>query len=134
MKIIDQKFSQNVINDIFEWDIANWSQSLNLWEPAIDQYLKNKKNVVALDLGSRHGGTSLYFALKNIKCVCSNSKEIFSKAKKLHQKYGVQDLISYEIINIKNIPYENKFDIICFKSVIGAVGKDKDYKNQKTRH
>jgi SAM-dependent methyltransferase len=44
-------------------------------------------------------------------------------AKALHDKYEILNFISYQDIDATNIPYEEHFDIIIFKSIIGGIAK-----------
>ena len=47
-----------------------------------------------------------------------------SHASPLHKRYGVASRIKYCDINATDIPFENHFDLVVFKSVLGAVGYD----------
>jgi hypothetical protein len=40
----------------------------------------------------------------------------------LHTKHGVSDRISYQSVDILDIPFEESLDLIVFKSVLGALG------------
>jgi len=83
-----------------------------------------------LDLGARNGGTSLFFALKGLNCVCSDLKGPTEQAKILHKKYNVCELIRYECVDCASIDYpDNTFDIVAFKSVMGSVGANKNFDN-----
>ena len=116
--------------DVVEWDVYNWSRGIDLWKKFDAKGCQGKK---ILDIGGRSGGLSLYWALQGAdKVICSDVNDnAFENAKKLHKKYHVEDQISYEIIDATNIPFENEFDIICFKSVLGGVGYNNNYENQK---
>ena len=112
--------------DIVEWDIYNWSRALDFWESEatelVASFMEKNKRPKVLDLGGRNGGISLFWALKGCNVVWSDIDESgLDKAKALHKKYGVSDRVRYEIINSLEIPYENEFDIVCFKSIMGAV-------------
>lgn len=122
--------SEELIRDIVEWDVQNWWRAIEYWE-GTHQFddVEGKK---VLDIGGRGGGLSLYWALKGAEVICSDVNEDgFEKAQILHKKYGVEDKIKYQIIDAIKIPYQNVFDVICFKSVLGGVGYDNNYCRQK---
>ncbi len=105
-------------NDIFQWDVANWSQSLTLWEKYGDE-IKGKR---CLALGERDGGLSLWLALKGSDVVASDLNGVTEQAKSLHTKYNVQNNIEYRAIDMLDIQYpDNTFDMVVFKSVLGAL-------------
>jgi SAM-dependent methyltransferase len=110
-----------LIEDIIEWDIVNWSYCLDFWEKNVE-LTKSKKN--CLEIGARAGGLSLWMALKGYDVICSDLYNPQLKARAIHEKYNISKNIKYEIINATNIPYENYFDIIMFKSVLGGIGKN----------
>lgn len=113
--------------DVLQWDVDSWSKALNFWEQITDW--KNVQN--ALELGGREGGLSLWLSLKGIDVICSDFDNVQTIAEPLHNKYEVADRISYEDIDATNIPYENHFDLIVFKSIIGGIGKDNNIDKQE---
>jgi SAM-dependent methyltransferase len=113
--------------DIIQWDIRSWSKALTFWEDHVDW--ENVEN--GLELGGHEGGLSLWLALKEKTIVCSDLKDVKSTAEKLHLKHGVSSFITYQDIDATNIPYENHFDIIVFKSIIGGIGRDNNYEIQQ---
>ena len=117
------------LSDIIEWDIFNWSRVLPFWE----KYLPNiKYNPKILTLGERNGGLTLWLALKGYQVMYSDIHHPKSSALELHRRYEVSEKISYEIIDIFRMPFDdNSFDAIICKSVIG--GLKFDYKNRDTR-
>ena len=126
---------KNVIKDIIGWDIINWSKSFGFWEKHVD--IKNK-NYKCLEIGARQGGLSLWLALNNNHVLCSDisyadQQHELDKTISLHKKYNCEDRITYEAIDASNIPYENTFDIVVFKSVLGGVSIESDERlEQKT--
>lgn len=119
--------NQSDIKEVLQWDVKSWSKALYYWEKST-----NWKNVnTALELGGREGGLSLWLAKKGIKVTCSDLKNVRSTAEPLHIKHGVTELISYEDIDASNIPYENHFDVIVFKSIIGGIGSNDNLAIQK---
>lgn len=105
--------------DIIQWDIKSWSKALSYWESNVEwEKIQN-----GLELGGREGGLSLWLALKGKKTVCSDLKDVQNTAEKLHLSYDITSLITYQDIDATNIPYENHFDVIVFKSIIGGIGR-----------
>ncbi len=102
---------------IFEWDVVTWSRALPLWTEAL-----SPSGGTALELGARRGGPSLWLALHGYDVVCSDITNPESTARPLHAEYGVTDRIRYEAVDAADIPYENAFDVILFKSILGVVG------------
>ena len=112
---------------VVEWDISNWSRAIDYFETKADNYIASFTDhpPLALDIGARNGGLSLYWAKKGASVVCSDVTDSgFEKARELHKKYGVAHQIVYEKIDALHIPYKDKFDIITFKSVLGGVASN----------
>ena len=109
-------------NNFVEWDTVNWSKLIDVIESSgID--LQGKK---VLELGARNGGLSLYYALNGAEVLCSDVTKDFpsQRAIHLHEKYHLQDRITYAQIDALNIPekYHGKFDVVTFKSILGGIG------------
>lgn len=116
-----------LIKDIIGWDITNWSKSINYWSQKTD--IKDK-NYNCLEIGAERGGLSLWLALNGNKVICTDysyfdQPHILQKAKKLHRKYNSERKITYQPLSALEIPYDNYFDIIVFKSVLGGIGSCK---------
>lgn len=108
------------IRDIIEWDVVNWSRCLPLWQQALngtDGPLK------CLELGGNHGGPSLWLALQGHEVICSDLEEPGEEARALHGKYGMAERIRYAAIDGLNIPYDQAFDVIIFKSILGGIAR-----------
>ena len=108
-----------LIRDIASWDVRTWSTAILYWESVLgtpDRPLR------CLEIGAGSGGPSLWLALQGHDVVCSNWQLSREHAAPLHDKYGVSDRIQYTDVDATHIPYENEFDLIVFKSVIGGVG------------
>jgi SAM-dependent methyltransferase len=118
---------KNLIKDIIQWDIKSWSKALDFWEKNIDWNSVTN----GLELGGRQGGLSLWIALKEKNVVCSDLKNVQQTAKQLHNKYDIKKMIVYEDMDGTNIPYENYFDIIVFKSIVGGVGSNDNIEKQR---
>ena len=119
--------TEELKKDIIQWDIKSWSKALEYWENNIDW----SKIQNGLELGGRQGGLSLWLALKGKQTICSDLHDVKSTAEKLHLKYHVTSFVTYQDIDATNIPYENHFDIIVFKSIIGGIGSNDNYKIQQ---
>ncbi|MDH5693882.1 MAG: class I SAM-dependent methyltransferase [Gammaproteobacteria bacterium] len=112
--------SQPKIEEFVEWDTQNWKKALEFWSSSVGGTLEDKK---VLEIGCNNGGISLWAANQGATVICSDIVEPTQKAKDLHAKYGLSSRISYEVIDATNIPYENYFDLVIFKSVLGGIGR-----------
>jgi SAM-dependent methyltransferase len=83
-----------------------------------------------LELGARRGGLSLWLALQGHRVICSDLEDNSALASPLHRRYGVGGSITYQAIDATSIPYENYFDAIAFKSLLGGVAWDGDASRQ----
>jgi len=106
--------------EFIEWDIRNWSGALDFW---LAHTTQNIPLCFALELGSRNGGLSLWMALQGATVVSSDVQLPTQTASRLHQHHQVSHLIRYEAIDATRIPYTSKFDVVLFKSMLGAVGR-----------
>jgi SAM-dependent methyltransferase len=119
--------TDQLTSDIIQWDVNAWSEALKYWDKNVDW----SKVQNGLELGGREGGLSLWLAKKGIKTVCSDLHDVKNAASPLHQKHHVSGLITYQDIDATNIPYENHFDVIAFKSIIGGIGRNNNIESQK---
>jgi len=115
------------LDDIIEWDIPNWSVALDYWRK---HTLQNSSSIRALEIGSRHGGLSLWAALNGMKVLRTDLEGPSNKAIEKHKKYKVSDCIKYETLNALDIPYGGEFDVVLFKSVLGDIGRLNNRDNQ----
>lgn len=113
--------------EIIQWDVKSWSKALDYWEKKIDWKTVNN----ALELGGHQGGLSLWLALKGKEVVCSDLQDVQKNAEGLHRKHHYSGKIIYQNIDASSIPYENHFDIIVFKSILGGIGRNDNYALQK---
>jgi hypothetical protein len=111
---------RSLIRDSFGWDTPTWSRSLDFW----DQHTSIALPMRALEVGAtgNNGGLSLYLASRGCKVTWSSLEEPEPYAKQLHLRYGIEKQISYETINVLAVPYDNDFDLIVFKSLLGGFG------------
>jgi len=113
---------RGVIKDIVVWDIVNWSTAIKYWEN--NAQVKNK-NYECLELGSSKGGMSLWLALNGNNVLCTDLNGPEDGAHRIHEKYNCSSRITYGAMDATNIPHENKFDVVIFKSIIGGIPQDK---------
>lgn len=115
------------LDDIIEWDITNWSVALEYWRKYT---LQNSSSINALEIGSRHGGLSLWAALSGMEVLCTDLEGPSSEAIEKHKKYKVADRIKYKALDALSIPYSEQFDVVLFKSVLGGIGRLNNTDNQ----
>ena len=110
-----------IINDSIGWDIENWKKSISFFK----KHIKFDKSMQILELGTgaSSGGYSHFFASNGFDVVCSDFPKVYENAKAFHKKACLEQYISYESINALDIPYNDKFDIIVFKSLLGGIGR-----------
>jgi ubiquinone/menaquinone biosynthesis C-methylase UbiE len=130
---IKKPVGKHFYKDVIEWDVPNWSRSLHFWSSYVAKHI-HSQNPVGLEIGARDGGISLYFAAKhNFRMVCSDYGGPTIKARETHKAYGVADKIEYADVNAMQIPYpDNTFDMVVFKSVLGALGRQGQTKDGQT--
>ncbi len=119
--------NKQTIQDIIQWDVQSWQKALHFWETE----LRFASDMNALELGGRQGGLSLWLSLKGIQTTCSDLEKVEETASILHEKYAVRDLVVYQDIDATKIPFENHFDLIVFKSIIGGVGSNDNLEAQR---
>jgi SAM-dependent methyltransferase len=128
---ISEHIPRRVVRDIIQWDVLSWAKILGYWDKAIDWNGVNN----CLELGGRQGGLALWLTLKGKEVICSDLYNCFPNSQKqaeiLHKKYQVHNSITYQDIDAANIPYENYFDVIVFKSMIGGIGSNNNIAIQK---
>jgi len=117
--------SKEQFPDIIDWDVGNWSRILEYWDFFSCRDFNGLK---ILEIGARNGGLSLWAALKGAEVICSDLNGPSEIAKLHFKKYGIEPKVQCECIDAKKIPYENYFDIILFKSVLGGIGDNKSQK------
>lgn len=110
-----------LMRDIVTWDVRTWSTAVLFWQKVLPQ----GKNLRCLEIGAGPGGPSLWLALQGHEVLCTNWQNTEGQAAPLHERYGVSG-ISYQDVDATAIPFENEFDLVVFKSVIGGVGTKAD--------
>jgi SAM-dependent methyltransferase len=105
--------------DFIEWDVRNWSRALPFWKAHSSQDLSRAS---ILEIGCGSGGISLWLAgQEGARVTCSDIHGPQSVAVDKHNARGVSSLINYEALDATAIPYEEKFDVIVFKSMLGGI-------------
>ncbi len=112
---------------ILQWDVRSWSKALHFWE----QVVQWRKDGLALELGANQGGLSLWMALNGQKVLCTDLEGVEERASELHTRFSVQERIGYAHVDALNIPYENYFDVIVFKSILGGIGRNNNIEAQE---
>ncbi len=120
---------KEVVSDIVEWDSVNWAKCLDFIDNAGIEFRGRR----VLALGEHNGGMSLFFALKGADVLCSDIFGPTEKAHFLHEKYDVASSVRYAAIDAVNIPeeYNGQFDVVTFKSVLGGIGRNKNYRAEE---
>jgi len=119
--------SNKLLKEYLQWDVATWSVALRCWE----DFLEGMPVKTALELGARDGGLSLWMAQKGMNVLCTDLTDDFKNAQELHGKYGVRHLVNYEMMDATQIPFQNHFDLVVFKSILGGVGYNDNFSQQK---
>ncbi len=122
--------SDKIKKDIIGWDCFNWSKSLDFFDKNI--VYDDVKNVLELGASEQSAGYSLFFSEKNLSTVCSSYLKTNSKLIERHKKYSFAKNIDYDTQDALQLTYTEKFDIICFKSMLGGICKNDNYENAKT--
>ncbi len=115
------------LNNILQWDVRSWSTALKYWEQKIDW----KQQHQGLELGARQGGLSLWLADKGMQVTCTDLEHSEQSAKPFHDKFSFNGSIKYVDTDATALPFENQFDIVIFKSIIGGIGRNNDLQKQK---
>ncbi len=120
MKDSGQSAWSSIVPDIVEWDIPNWSVALDYWQ---EHSRLDLSSVYALEIGSRHGGLSLWLALCGARVVCTDIGGPSEIAVDKHAAYQVVGRIDYARLDALHIPHVEVFDVVLFKSVLGGIGR-----------
>lgn len=113
--------SSEIWQDILEWDVHNWKKAVDFWEQHV---CWPSFPATALEVGARHGGLSLFLALKGFQVVCSDLGIPGETARHLHGKYSVTEQISYRALDATQLDCAAEtFDVVVFKSILGGIGR-----------
>ena len=112
-----------------QWDVRNWSRALDFWQRSCRPGVFRGAEV--LEIGSRDGGLSLWFAEQGAtRVVCSDLEGPSTAALEIHEASVVRDNIEYAAIDATDIGVVGGFDVVAFKSVLGGVGGVGGYEAQ----
>lgn len=114
--------------DVLAWDAGNWSAALDYWKRHGDLDGGSKR---CLEIGANRGGLSAWLAGMGHEVVCSDLESTERNARPLMERSGCIARVRFEDIDATQIPYENTFDAIVFKSVLGGVGRDDGIDRQR---
>jgi SAM-dependent methyltransferase len=120
---------KELINDIVGWDVENWAKAIPFWEK--NTSITNKE-YECLELGSSKGGMSLWLALNKNKVFCTDLNGPEKDAYRMHEKHNCSSRITYGSLDATSIPYENYFDVIIFKSILGGISSEENQKKANT--
>ncbi|MBX3098384.1 MAG: class I SAM-dependent methyltransferase [Salinibacterium sp.] len=114
-----------LMRDVVSWDVRTWSKAVVFWQDVLAADAPGT-TLRCLEIGAGPGGPSLWLALQGHDVLCTNWQATEAQASPLHMRYGVSGTISYLDVDATHIPFENEFDLVVFKSVIGGVGAKAD--------
>jgi SAM-dependent methyltransferase len=106
------------LSKYIEWDVRSWSGALDFWLANTNKRLSECR---VLELGADYGGLTLWFAERGARIVCSDVYGVRREALELHRASGLDHLIEHLEIDAVAVPFEEEFDIVVFKSVLGGV-------------
>lgn len=113
----------SILMQCVEWDVINWSKALKFWE---NKVILDNKNLRCLELGSRRGGLSLWLAIKGNHVICSDFENPKREASAMHNQFSFSGSIDYLAVDATQIPFENHFDIVVFKSILGGISRNEN--------
>ena len=102
--------------NFIRWDQSNWERALKFLE---NNKAKNFRNKKVLELGGRDASLSLWAASQGGSVICS---DIVNIDKNIMKKI-CDAKIDFKIIDALDIPYDDYFDFIIFKSLLGGIGR-----------
>lgn len=102
-----------------EWDTRNWALAPRFWEDHTSVPLAGCR---ALELGSRNGGLSLWLARCGADVTCTDVHGPTSIARRWHAEAGVANRIRYGALDVTRLDERDAYDVIVFKSMLGALG------------
>lgn len=124
--------NKEILRDVVGWDTVTWGRAISYWQiKQLKIDVAPGREIKVLDIGSLGGGLSLMFALMGCQVRCTDLKNPKETAAPLHQRYGVANRITYQVLDALELNEEESCDIICFKSVLGGVGHDDNYEAQR---
>jgi SAM-dependent methyltransferase len=108
-----------LLRDVLQWDVHSWKVALDFWA----EQLRNRSGLDCLEVGAGAGGLSLWLALRGHRVTCSDRGDVARAASALHRKHGVAGAITYVDVDATVMDFDECFDLIVFKSVLGGIGR-----------
>ncbi len=119
---LNMDLTKTQIQDILQWDVVNWCRMLPFWSSKLPE-----SKTVGLAIGDRHAGLAIWLGLQGFdKIYCSDIEQPTEKADALVAEYGFQNKIECHPQDMLKMSYpDNYADVVCFKSVLGAIRSSK---------
>ncbi|MEY9964987.1 hypothetical protein ABIA33_003029 [Streptacidiphilus sp. MAP12-16] len=114
-----------LVQDSIGWDVENWARCLGFWERH-SALGPDARSALEVGAGGRHGNLSLWLAAKGFRVVCSGAEPPSAETRASHAEHGFGDAVSYEQIDVLDMPYTGIFDVVAFKSLLGFFGMSGD--------
>ena len=112
---------RHIERSILGWDVASWRSALRFWRRYLPRGDESGSRC-ALELGcGRSGGLSLWLAREGWQVVCSFYPTIHDVARQIHRDFGAASRIRYEVLDARDLPYAEQFDVVCYKSMLGGI-------------
>ena len=109
-----RNYSEYKYSEYIDWDNPNWSRALAF----LDTYKQNDfDGKIVLEIGARNGDLSIWAALNGAQVICSDIEEPSEFANKKINQLKLTN-VEYMVLDALNLPYENEFDFVLFKSVL----------------
>jgi len=125
---MDELHTFTTLENVFEWDVRNWSKALSFWE---ERTSLTSRPLDCLDIGARNGGLSLWLARQGHNVICSDLAGTEKHARPLLERHGVARNVQFVDMDATALPYKECFDVVVFKSVLGSIGANDDIAKQQ---
>lgn len=105
--------------DILSWDVRSWSTAVTYWDEHVDW----QRVHTCLEVGAGDGGLSLWLSRKGKQVTCSDLSGVEARARPHHEAHGLAKQITYRDLDATNLGFEDTFDLVVFKSILGGIGR-----------
>ena len=112
------RIDDELMVDVAGWDVGTWSNAIRFWERVVEPM---GGPLEVLEVGAGPGGPSLWLALQGHAVTTSNLDKTEEQARPTLERHGVADRVTYLDLDVADLPYENHFDLVVFKSVLGGI-------------
>ncbi len=121
---------RQLVDEIIEWDVANWGRALSLWDEDLSADWSARS---ALDLGAGGGGLSLYLALRGCRVTYCDFAAPRPEALERFKRHEIGEAVSFVRANVTRLPLRSEsYDLVGFKSLLASVGKFGGFPSQKS--